>query len=130
MLNRKDFMKRYQLSVEELGVMYSQRLIPEPLKIGKEFYWRECDIRTWDRYLKKRIKCRERGIDPNSKDGPAPPVYSTGIQVADVRAIYASQQERERRAKSKTLQAATKPIELQQVPTLPEPTTKKAKSET
>jgi hypothetical protein len=122
MLNRKDFMKRYSLTLDELGHMYAKRLIPEPLKIGSEYYWRETDIRRWDRYLRKRIQCRAKGIDPNSPQGPAPPVYSTGIQVNDVRAIVAREQERKRREKSKTLQAGTSPIAPQDVPTLPEPT--------
>jgi hypothetical protein len=127
MINRKDFMKRYCLSLDELGTMYAKRLIPEPLKLGDEFYWRETDVRRWEGYLKKRAKCRARGIDPNSPLGPAPPVYSTGIQVNDVRAIVAREAERERRAKSKTLRAATEPIAPQQVPTLPDSSGTKSK---
>jgi hypothetical protein len=121
MFNRHDFMKRYGLTPELLGHMYAKRVIPEPLKIGEEFYWREVDIRRFDKYLLARAKCRERGINPDSPRGPAPPVYSTGCDVRDIRAIVASQQERKRRTRSKTLRAATEPIEQEQVPALPEP---------
>jgi hypothetical protein len=129
MLNRKDFMKRYSLTLDQLGHLYAKRLIPEPLKIGSEFYWRETDIRRWDAYLKKRAKCRARGIDPNSPQGPAPPVYSTGVLANDVRVIVAREAERERRAKSKTLAAASKPIASEQLPTLPELKDSKARAE-
>jgi hypothetical protein len=129
MFNRKDFCKKYHLTLEQLGLMYAKRLIPEPLKIGGEFYWRETDIRRWDAYLKKRAKCRARGVDPNGPQGPGVPVYSTGCQVTDVRAIVAGQQERERRTRSKTLRAATKPIKPQQVPSLPEPREASARAE-
>jgi hypothetical protein len=129
MLNRNDFCRRYRLSIDQLGELYARKLIPEPIKLGGEFYWRETDIRRWDSYLKKRAKCRARGIDPDSERGPGLPVYSTGIQVNDIRNIVAREHERKRRAKSKTLQAATEPIAPQAVPALPERSETKAKAE-
>lgn len=119
MLNVSDLMARYEVPRVTLANWYARRVLPDAITIGGELHWREEDIELFDNYLALRQQCREEGIDPDSADGPAPPIYSTGCESIDPRKIVARIRERERRQKSKTLAAGSPSIPAQSPVELP-----------
>jgi hypothetical protein len=121
MLTAKDICKRFDLTLEQVGVLYAKRVLPEGVKVGGAVRFRENDIRKFENYLRKRRRCRECGIDPDSERGPAPPVYSTaGKPRFDPRLAIANEREAKRQTKSRTLARGSKPIKPQEPVTLPE----------
>lgn len=119
---------KYQLAeritggdVELVAKLHAIRALPEPIKVGDDWLWREEDVETFCNYLIERHEAREEGIDPDSVDGPAPPVYSTaGDARFDPRLVIAQEQENRRREKSRTLRAGTKAIVVETAVVLPE----------
>lgn len=121
MLTASDVQKRLEIDTDTLGYLYAKRILPDGIKIGGVIYFREQDIKKFERYLKRRAACRLKGIDPDSFRGPSVPVYSTGGKPRfDPRLVVANEQERARQLKSKTLAAGTTPIPQQQQIKLPE----------
>ena len=125
MLDAKDVAKRIGLDLKEVAYLHAKRILPEPVRVGGRCRWREQDIRKFVAYLKKRSRCRERGIHPDSARGPSVPVYSTvGGPRFDPRLVVAAEQEAERQKRSRTLAAGSVAIGPQEHVTLPEPATK------
>ena len=121
MLTRKDLEKRFGLDDEAVSFLYAKRVLPEGVKVGGVIRFREHDIRKFEKYLKARSKCRALGIDPDSAEGPPPPIYSTaGKPRFDPRLVIANEQEAERQKKSRTLAAGSAAIGPQTKVTLPE----------
>ena len=121
MLTAQDICKRLDLTLEQVGFMYAKRVLPEGIKVGGVIRFRESDIRKFERYLVARSKCRAKGIDPDGARGPSPPIYSTaGGPRFDPRLVTAKEQERKRRAKSRTLAAGSAPIAAEKQVALPE----------
>jgi hypothetical protein len=130
MLTAQDIAKKLQMPLEEVAFMYAKRILPDGIKVGGVVRFRERDIKKFYRYLLKRNECRQRGINPDGPQGPAPPVYSTaGKPRFDPRLVTANQREAERQSKSKTLAAGTEPIGPQQQVELPEVPNKNTKVE-
>lgn len=119
MLDRNDVCEQLGIDLETLGYLHAKRLTPEPIRVGGEPRWREEDIELFSDYLIARHECRESGIDPNGPDGPAVPIYSHGLPVADIREIVRQQEELERQSRSRTLRAGSQSIKAQKV-ALPE----------
>jgi hypothetical protein len=118
------------MRLDEIGYMHAKRILPEPIRVGGECRWREQDIRKFERYLKARMRCRERGIDPDGPTGPAPPIYSTAEKPRfDPRLVVAAEREAERQKRSRTLAAGSAAIEPQEQVTMPEATAKPNKVE-
>ena len=92
--------------------------------VGGDPRWREDDVEAFDDYLRARREYEDNGGDPNSPDGPSPPVYSTGCEVFDAREATARSAERERRQRCKTLAAGNKPIAAESPVELPDVATK------
>lgn len=121
MLTAEDLCKRFDLTLEQIGFIYAKRILPDGIKIGGTVRFREHDIRKFEKYLRRRQACRDRGIDPDGLRGPAPPVYSTaGKARFDPRLVVENERERERQSKSRTLAAGTTPIEKQEPVEMPE----------
>ena len=130
MLTPRDIGKRLRLTLDQVAFLYGMRILPDGVKIGGVVRFRENDIRKFERYLLARRNCRERGIDPDSKRGPAPPVYSTaGKARFDPRLVIANEREAERQKHSRTLSSGSAAIGPQQHIALPEPSDSKAKAE-
>ena len=121
MLTVKDLMANLQVTRRTIATWYARKIIPAPLKIGGVLRWREEDIEAWMQYLLERRDVLDTGGDPNALDGPEPPIYSTGVETCDPRAISARLRERDRREKSKTLAAASQPTKPETMPEMPEP---------
>ena len=121
MLNKHDLVKSLHVSIKEIAYMHAKQILPEPIRLDGVCYWREQDIKLFKRYLRRRSRCRQAGIDPDSAQGPAVPVYSTiGPERFDPRLVVAAEQERERRKRSRTLAAGTQPIAQPERVELPE----------
>jgi len=121
MLTARDISKRLDLTLEQVGYLYAIRALPDGIKVGGVVRFREHDIRKFEKYLKRRHVCRERGIDPDGVRGPAPPVYSTaGKSRFDPRLATENERERERQSKSRTLAAGTAPIARQEPVEMPD----------
>jgi hypothetical protein len=130
MLTAQDICKRLDMSIEQVGYLYAVRVLPEGVKVGGEIRFREQDIAKFERYLRRRHKCRHLGIDPDGPKGPAPPVYSTGGKPRfDPRLARANEHEVKRQKRSRTLRAGSEPIEPQPQVEIPEPTSKPNKVE-
>src|SRR5688500_18545976 len=130
MLTAQDLCKRLDLDLDSIGFMYAKRILPEGVMVGGVVRFREHDIRRFEKYLRARVACRARGVNPDGPKGPAPPVYSTaGGPRFDPRLVVAAEQERERQSKSRTLAAGSVPIGQQEQITLPEPANKQTKVE-
>lgn len=120
MLTVSDLQKRFKVSRTTIADWYARSVLPDGISIGGEIRWRETDVRRFEAYLRKRLRCRERGINPDSTAGPAPPVYSTGCKTFDPRAATARMAERERQSRSRTLAAGTAPLPAEKPVTLPD----------
>ena len=96
MLTVDDLMERYQVPRERIATWYARRILPEAIRVGAEFRWREDDIELFEEFLQARGDCMDAGGDPNGPGGPAPPVYSTGVPAFDPREAMARMRERER----------------------------------
>lgn len=126
MLTAQDICKRLSLTLDQVGFLYVKDVLPEGIKVGGVIRFRESDIKKFERYLLARGKCRDRGIDPDSARGPAVPIYSTaGKPRFDPRLVTANEQERERRAKSKTLAAGSTPLPAEKPVAMPELSTER-----
>jgi hypothetical protein len=128
MLTAKDICKRLDLTLDQVGFLYARRVLPDGVKVGGVVRFRENDIRKFERYLLARRKCRDRGIDPDSTQGPSPPVYSTaGKPRFDPRLVVAEEREAERQKRSRTLAKGTQPVQPQERIELTEPRNAKVK---
>lgn len=125
MLTPHDLCKRFSLTLDEIATLYAKRVLPDGIAIGGTIRFRESDIRKFERYLKARRRCRDRGVDPDSPRGVAPPVYSTGGKPRfDPRLVVANESEAERQQRSRTLRAGSERIAPQSPVVLPEPSGK------
>ena len=121
MLNKRDLCKILHVDINAIAYMHAKRILPEPIRLGRELVWREQDITKFKQYLRRRSRCRLKGIDPDSAQGPAVPIYSTvGPERFDPRLVVAAEQERKRRKRSRTLAAGTQPIAKPERVELPE----------
>ncbi len=111
MLNKNDLVKILHVDIRAIAYMHSKKILPEPIRLDGECYWREQDIKLFARYLRRRSHCRLKGINPDSPEGPGVPVYSTiGPERFDPRQVVAAERELERRKRSRTLASGTRPI--------------------
>lgn len=125
MLTAKDLCKRFKLELDQIGYLYAKRVLPEGVSVGGKIRFREQDIRKFEKYLLARNHCRDRGVDPDGVNGPAPPVYSTaGKPRFDPRLVVANEREAERQKRSRTLASGSVPIGEQPSVTMPEVNTK------
>lgn len=119
MLTAHDLVKRYHVTLKDIGEWYARRILPEAVRIGGKLRFREEDIDLFEEYLRARLECKEAGIDPDGPDGPAPPVYSTGCAAFDPREAMARIRERDRHERSKTLAASAAPMPVEQPIAMP-----------
>jgi hypothetical protein len=120
MFTVSDLATHYSVDERTVCLWYARRVLPEPVKVNDQFRWREDDITLFDEYLRQRAECRADGLDPDSPDGPAPPVYSQGLPTVDPRECMAQVREQERQERSKVLGktiANAKPAEMPEVKT-------------
>ncbi len=66
MLNKHDLVKSLHVSIKEIAYMHAKQILPEPIRLDGVCYWREQDIKLFKRYLRRRSRCRQAGIDPDS----------------------------------------------------------------
>lgn len=131
MINKHQFAETLGIDLDLLCRLHAIKSLPEPIKVGDDHLWREEDVELYVDYLRDRSECRERGMDPDSVDGPPVPIYSTaGKPRFDPRLVVAQEQENKRREKSRTLRAGTKAIVVESSVVLPElPTENKVEAE-
>lgn len=115
MLDKQGLAERFNVTVTDICQWHARRVLPEPIRLDGVHFWRESDIELFWDYMQARHECRCNGGDPDAVDGPAVPVYSQGIPSVDPREIAAQVREQERRKRSKTLAAATKPTNAKPV---------------
>jgi hypothetical protein len=130
MLTLQDIADRVGITFDEAGYLYAIRALPEAIKVGGRYLFREQDVAKYVKYLTARSKCRAKGINPDSPQGPPPPVYSTaGAPRFDPRLVVANKREAKRQKKSRTLRAGSAPIGRQPKVKLPEAASKTNKVE-
>ena len=99
MFTATDLAGRYSVHVKTIYKWSRSGILPAPVEIRENVLrWREQDIALWEDYLAARVSAKSAGIDPNSPEGPAPPVYSTGCRSFDARQQVAQQKEKQRRS--------------------------------
>ena len=107
MLTANDLADRPTVNRQTICKWHRSGVLPAAISIGRTLRWRDEDIVEWENFLQARVEARRDGIDPDSPEGPAPPVYSTGCESFDGRKVKAQREETERRAQSRARREKT-----------------------